>query len=48
MDLGRENLKSLKTCLNGDLRWFECPGPDLNRHDRLTESQDFKSIASMR
>jgi hypothetical protein len=23
-----------------------CPGPDLNRHDRLTESQDFKSCAS--
>ncbi len=28
------------------LFYFWCPGPDLNRHARLTEAQDFKSCAS--
>ncbi len=29
-----------------DLFFDWCPGPDLNRHDRVNESQDFKSCAS--
>ena len=28
----------------GSEKW--CPGPELNRHARLTEAQDFKSCAS--
>lgn len=27
-------------------RFVWCPGPDLNRHARVNEAQDFKSCAS--
>ena len=33
-----------RTGVLGSERW--CPGPDLNRHARVNEAQDFKSCVS--
>ena len=44
-DLKKPFLKVLEFKKNTDnTKW--CPGPDLNRHARLTEAQDFKSCVS--